>query len=86
MLKHYTSWNLPLLNQMFSEEEVQDIRGIPISRMGVQDRLVYNLTKIGNTLSILAIKLLNYVRRKCDGKRVVPEGERRKIGTYGLGF
>ncbi|WP_288831198.1 hypothetical protein, partial [uncultured Paraburkholderia sp.] len=40
-------WNKELLNQLFSEEEKKAILNIPVSSLGLKDRLIWQATKDG---------------------------------------
>lgn len=74
MLQDGTSWNLPMLIQMFSEEEVQAIRGIPIRRVSVQDRLVRNLAKNRQYTVNSSYKVTKLCEKKVQGE----EGSSRR--------
>ncbi|WP_157056330.1 hypothetical protein, partial [Candidatus Burkholderia verschuerenii] len=75
-------WNIELLRRLFSEEEVNAIKQVPVSSLGVQDRLVWCHTKNGQYSVSSGYKAIMCDRKKEEegvGSSNMNENEEKKM-------
>lgn len=74
-------WNIHLLKQLFNDSEIQSITKIPISALGMADRLVWDFTKNGQYLVKSGYKVVQQCENQAWGnegtsnKRLEEEGK-----------
>lgn len=70
-------WNAQLLNQLFCAQEASAIRKVPVSSLGLTDKLVWHATKSGQYSVQSGYKLVKSMQKQREGDE--GSSERREL-------